>query len=324
VRVWIVTGCAGFIGSHVAEGLIDAGDEVVGVDAFTDYYSHDLKTLNTWRLRSSDKFTLVAEDLTDLDLDSLLADVDGVFHLAAQPGVRGSWGETFEIYLRDNVLATQRLFQSAARRRLRVVFASSSSIYGNAARYPTRETFTPLPISPYGVTKLACEHLAQAYANSFGLEFCALRYFTVYGPRQRPDMAFTKVCQALATGATFSIFGTGEQSRDVTYVGDAVSATVAAMHNGVAGRAYNVGGGIETSLREAIELAERFTGTRLNVDWRSPAAGDVRRTSADTTLIRRDLGWVAETSLEDGLAAQIEWVQATKEISGRPESVASR
>jgi UDP-glucuronate 4-epimerase len=321
---WVVTGCAGFIGSHLVEALTDAGDEVVGVDAFTDYYSREGKTLNLRRANDTGKFTLIAGDLTAPDLGSVLAGVDGVFHLAAQPGVRGSWGETFAIYLRDNVLATQRLFEAASQRQLRVVFASSSSIYGNAETYPTRENVRPMPISPYGVTKLACEQLAETYASSFGLDFCALRYFTVYGPRQRPDMAFTRICRALVTGATFRVFGTGEQSRDVTYVGDAVSATVAAMHSGLAGRAYNVGGGVETSLCEVIELSQRLTGKKLNLESRSAAAGDVCRTSADTTLIRQDLGWKAETSLEEGLTAQIDWVsEAISRLTGDRQSVTS-
>jgi len=324
LSIWLVTGCAGFIGSHLVEALTDRGDEVVGVDAFTDYYSRDLKALNIGHANDTDNFTAVAGDLTALELDSLLAGVDGVFHLAAQPGVRGSWGETFSTYLRDNVLATQRLFEAAAKRQLRVVFASSSSIYGNAETYPTPETTRPMPISPYGVTKLACEQLAETYASSLGLDFCALRYFTVYGPRQRPDMAFARICRALVTGASFRVFGTGEQSRDVTYVGDAVSATVAAMHGGLPGRAYNVGGGVETSLREVIELSQRLTGKRLNVESASVAVGDVRRTSADTTLIRQDFGWKAETSLEEGLAAQIDWVShAICGLGRRPQSVTS-
>jgi len=315
VSRWFVTGCAGFVGSHLVEALLESGDDVIGVDAFTDYYARDMKNLNIEAVRGNDGFTLVAGDLTELDLDSLFADVDGVFHLAAQPGVRGSWGETFANYLRDNVLATQCVFEAAARRRLRVVFASSSSIYGNAEGYPTGEDVTPAPLSPYGVTKLACEQLAQAYGASFGLDSCALRYFTIYGPRQRPDMAFTRLCRALQSGGTFSVYGTGEQSRDVTYVGDAVSATAAAMLGGVAGRAYNVGGGVETSLREVIELAEHLTGRKLKIKYESAAAGDVRRTAADTTAIRRDLGWSPETPLETGLAAQVDW---TAEMTETP------
>jgi UDP-glucuronate 4-epimerase len=325
VSHWLVTGCAGFVGSHLVETLLDYGDDVIGVDAFTDYYERDVKNLNIEVARDHDSFTLVAGDLTELDLDSLFAGVDGVFHLAAQPGVRGSWGETFAIYLRDNVLATQCVFEAAARRHLRVVFASSSSIYGNAERYPTHEDITPAPLSPYGVTKLACEELAQAYGASFGLDTCALRYFTVYGPRQRPDMAFTRLCRALQSAGIFSVYGTGEQSRDVTYVSDAVSATVAAMHGGVAGRAYNVGGGVETSLREVIELAEYLTGRTLEVKHQSAAAGDVRRTAADTTLIRQDLGWSPATPLETGLAAQVEWTAQTGETAlGRKRALIFR
>lgn len=302
---YLVTGCAGFIGSHLAHDLLERGHDVVGVDSFTDYYPRSLKESNAARARGRPGFSLREVDLADAELDRLLDGVDGVFHLAAQPGVRGSWGDGFGVYLRDNVLATQRLFQAVAGAGMRVVMASTSSIYGNAARYPTRED-TPLsPISPYGVTKLACERLAECYAECFGLDAVGLRYFTVYGPSQRPDMAFARITAALVKGEPFTVYGTGEQSRDFTYVGDAVSATIAAMEHAPAGRVYNVGGGSEASLRAVIAIFEHLSSRMLDVRYTEAAAGDVRRTAADTTRIRGEVGWEPKTSLEAGLAAQL-------------------
>src|SRR5436190_7045510 len=204
---YVVTGAAGFIGSHLSTALLDRGDRVVGVDAFTDYYAREVKEANLGDVDGRDAFTFVEADLSDAAVDDLVGGADGVFHLAAQPGVRGSWGETFSHYARDNVVATQRVFEAAAQCGLRVVWASSSSVYGNAETYPTAEDVRPRPISPYGVTKLCCESLADAYAESVGLDHVALRYFTVYGPRQRPDMAYTRIVTTLAKGGTFTVFG---------------------------------------------------------------------------------------------------------------------
>ncbi len=310
---FLVTGCAGFIGSHLCEALVSGGDSVLGVDAFTDYYDRSVKGRNVAPLLRRDEFTLIEADLVETPIDALLDGCDGVFHLAAQPGVRGSFGATFARYTSDNILATQRVFEAACVAGVRVVWASSSSIYGNAESYPTREDARPAPISPYGVTKLTCEHLAGAYASSSGLDAVAMRYFTVYGPRQRPDMAFTRVCAALASGGTFRVFGSGDQSRDVTYVADAVAATVAAMERGTCGAVYNVGGGSETSLREAIALCEEIGGRELDLVFEPVATGDVRRTAADTTLAASDLDWEPQVSIEDGLRRQLEW--ATDDLS---------
>jgi UDP-glucuronate 4-epimerase len=307
VATWVVTGCAGFIGSHLSQALLDRGDDVVGIDVFTDYYRRELKEANLELLLDRVGFTFLEADLVDLELGSLIAGTDGIFHLAARPGVRGSWGWTFAAYVRDNMVATQRVFEAAARARTRVVFASSSSVYGNAASYPTCEAVVPRPVSPYGVTKLCCEQLAHAYAEVAGLDFVALRYFTVYGPRQRPDMAVERIAIALADGGGFDVYGTGEQSRDVTYVDDAVTATVAAMEAAPPGAIYNVGGGSETSLREVIELCQEISGRELDVRFGAPAAGDVQRTVADTTRIFRDIGWAPQTTLEDGLTSQLAW-----------------
>jgi UDP-glucuronate 4-epimerase len=300
---YVVTGAAGFIGSHLSEKLLDAGHDLVAVDALTDYYDPALKEENAARLE------LVRADLAEAPLGALFAGSDGVFHLAGQPGVR-SFGDVFGDYVRRNLLATQRVFEAAAAAGARVVFASSSSVYGEAETYPTPEDAEPRPLSPYGITKLGCEHLARAYARSFGLDVVVLRYFTVYGPRQRPDMAFTRIVQALARGRAFELYGDGSQSRGFTYVDDAVEATIAAMERAPAGAVYNVGGGAEATLREAIELVERLAGRTLELRAGPPAAGDVRRTAADTTRIRRDLGWEARVPLEQGLRAQWEWASA--------------
>lgn len=315
---FLVTGCAGFIGSHLVEALLARGDQVLGVDAFTDYYARELKDANVARarVRGGAGLELVELDLAEQDLAPLVDAVDGIFHLAAQPGVRGSWGKTFGIYLRDNVLATQRLFEAAAPARRRVVMASTSSIYGNAERYPTGEDVRPQPVSPYGVTKVACERLADAYASSFGLEAVALRYFTVYGPGQRPDMAFARIAAALGGGDRFTLYGTGAQSRDFTFVGDAVSATLAAMENAPPGRVYNVGGGSEATLADVIRICERLSGRTLDAEQAPVAVGDVRRTAADTTLIRSELGWEPLTSLEAGLAAQLAALDGHRRDSG--------
>ncbi len=296
---YVVTGAAGFIGSHLAEALAAAGHDVVGLDCFTDYYDPALKEENARGL------DVRRVDLAEDPLD--FAGVDGVFHLAGQPGVR-SFGGVFPLYLRHNVLASQRVFEAAVRDGVRVVFSSSSSVYGEAERYPTPESTPPAPISPYGITKLACEQLARAYERSFGLDVCVLRYFNAFGPRQRPDMAFAKIAHALVEGAPFELHGDGEQTRAWTYVGDVVSATIAAMASGTG--TYNVGGALEASLRETIAIFERLAGRRLDVRRQPSVPGDQRRTSADTTRLREELGWLPVTSLEDGLRAQWEWASS--------------
>jgi len=298
-RRFLVTGAAGFIGSHLAETLLAAGDEVVGFDCFTDYYDRALKEDNA---RSLDVRRLdLAEDKLDV------SGFDGVFHLAAQPGVR-SFGPVFAKYLRGNVLASQRLFEVAARDGVRVVSASSSSIYGASETYPTPETTTPAPLSPYGISKLAVEHLAAAYERSFGLDVVTLRYFTVFGPRQRPDMAFTRIAFALAQGRTFDLYGDGTQTRSFTYVSDVVEATVAAMDRGSG--TYNVGGAVEASMRDVIAVMERLAGKQLDIHEHPATPGDQHRTSADTSRIRRDVGWEPRVSLEEGLQAHWEWAAA--------------
>jgi nucleoside-diphosphate-sugar epimerase len=315
VSRYLVTGCAGFIGSHLTETLLKRGHEVIGVDAFTDYYPRPRKESNLEDARRKLGLSIAELDLSESPLEPLFDGVDGVFHLAAQPGVRGSWGPTFAHYVRDNILATQRLFEAAAPRGLRIVMASTSSVYGNAETYPTHEDTSPRPVSPYGVTKFACESLARTYSECFGLEVVVLRYFTVYGPRQRPDMAFARIISALLDGHPFPVYGTGEQSRDFTYVDDAVAATIAAMEGGPSMIVYNVGGGSETTLNGAIALCEELSGARVEVVHQPVARGDVRRTAADTTRIRSELGWEPQTLLAEGLAAQL---AAARASSGTP------
>lgn len=304
---FVITGAAGFVGSHLSGHLLDLGHRVRGIDSFSDYYDRDLKEANLATVSGCDGFSFLECDLADAAVSELVDEADGIFHLAAQPGVRGSWGETFSLYARDNIVATQRVFEAALEHGLRVVWASSSSIYGNAESYPTPEHVRPSPVSPYGVSKLSCEQLAHAYAASRGLDHVALRYFTVYGPRQRPDMAFTRIVRSLVDGGTFTIFGTGEQTRDVTYVADAVAATVAAMEYGRSGTAYNIGGGSETSLRQVIAACEQLSGRTLDLRHEPVATGDVRRTAADTRLARRELDWQPRVTIEQGLRAQLLW-----------------
>lgn len=306
---YVVTGAAGFIGSHLAEALAAAGHDLVLIDCFTDYYDPALKEENAAAL------TIERADLAEDPLHPLVAGADGVFHLAGQPGVRASFGPDFPLYVRNNLIATQRLAEAAAQAGARVVFASSSSVYGEAERYPTSEDTQPRPVSPYGVSKLACEHLLSAYAASYRLDWVCLRYFTVFGPRQRPDMAFARMLAALAEERPFEVYGDGRQSRGFTYVADAVAATVAAMERAPAGAVYNVGGGAEATMLEAISIAERVSGRTLAARFLPPAPGDVRRTAPDTTRIRRDLGWEPSVTLEDGLRAQ--WLWASARVGAR-------
>ncbi len=305
----VLTGCAGFIGSHLAERLVAEGFDVTGIDAFTSYYDPAEKWSNLAGLVGERRFELLEGDLVDLPLERILADRPLVVHLAAQPGVRGSFGEQFGQYVHDNVLATQRVFEAATTQRCeRVVFASSSSIYGDADTYPVLEDVTPrAPKSPYGVTKATCEDLARIYRSN-GLSTVGLRYFTVYGPRQRPDMAMRRLCETAVGGPAFRLHGDGLQSRDFTYVADAVEATLRAMLVPGVEAELNIGGGQEATMREVIDLLGSIAGHRLPIEMGAPQRGDVRRTGADTARARKRLGWAPTTTLDDGLAAQYAWV----------------
>jgi UDP-glucuronate 4-epimerase len=309
----VVTGAAGFIGSHLCERLVAEGFAVTGVDAFTAYYDRADKLANLGVLNGAPRFELVEDDLTTMDLAPVLRDAPLVFHLAAQPGVAPSFGDGFARYTADNMLATQRVLEAAGAATCpRVVWASSSSVYGDAATYPTIEHKTPTsPRSPYGVTKRACEDLAAIYASG-GLSTAGLRYFTVYGPRQRPDMAMRKLCEALIDGASFPMYGDGSQSRDFTHVADAVDATFRAGLNERVAPIYNVGGGHEATLAEVVGLLEELSGETAVLDRRPDRVGDVKRTCADTTRAREDLGWAPSVGLREGLRSQLEWVRARR------------
>jgi UDP-glucose 4-epimerase len=301
----LVTGAAGFIGSHLAERLLDRGVTVLGVDRLSDYYDPAIKAANVAPLADRPGFTFVEADLAEVASPALLEDVEVVYHLAGQPGVRPSWGRSFEIYANDNVMATQALLEAAKEAPIdRFVYASSSSVYGNAERFPTAETDRPQPLSPYGVTKLAAEHLCHLYAKSYGVPACSLRYFSVYGPGQRPDMGFHRFIRAATSGQPVRIFGDGLQSRDFTYVGDIVTATMAAGELGVAGEVYNVAGGSRVTVLDVLGMLERILDLPIEVLHEEAARGDARDTSGDTTKAARGLGYSPSVSLEEGLAAQ--------------------
>lgn len=307
----VITGAAGFIGSHLAERLIADGWTVTGIDAFTNYYAREDKEANLAGLLQEERFTLVEGDIADIDLAPLFADRPVVFHLAAQAGVRGSFGESFDGYVHDNLIGTQRILEHAlAAGCPRVAMASSSSVYGDAEAYPCLEGVTPTrPRSPYGATKRMCEDLADIY-RGLGLSVTSLRYFTVYGPRQRPDMAMRRLCEAANGGARFTLNGDGLQSRDFTYVLDAVDATVRAGTVANVPPILNVGGGEEATMLEVIATIGELAGAPLDIDSAADGKGDVRRTAADTGLARAALGWQPTMGLREGLSRQLEWVRA--------------
>lgn len=303
----LLTGAAGFIGSHLAEELLNRGHHVVGVDSLTPYYDPAQKRSNLRHALQHPDFSFVEGDLNDLDLEELLDGVDVVHHLAGQPGVRVSWGREFSLYLEQNVLTTQRLLEAARQTSpRRFVLASSSSVYGSAERFPTAEGDTPHPVSPYGLSKLAAEHLCRLYREQFGVSCVMLRYFTVFGPRQRPDMAFSRFIDALRYERPVPIYGDGGQSRDFTYVGDVVSATIAAGERGVPGRLYNVAGGCRATVLEVVQTLARRLEVTPRLEHRPLVPGDPRMTGGDTTLARADLGLQPAVGLEEGLARQID------------------
>jgi nucleoside-diphosphate-sugar epimerase len=305
----LVTGCAGFLGSHLSDRLLEAGTSVLGVDSFTDYYPRPLKERNLAEARDHQLFELHERDIASDPLDDLLEGVDVIFHLAAQAGVRGSFGSGFDTYLHDNVQATQRLLEAAVRAGVETfVYASSSSVYGNAISFPTGEGDSRAPVSPYGMTKCATEDLAGVYHRIHGIRSLGLRYFTAYGPRQRPDMAFNRFIAAGLAGEPITILGDGMQVRDFTFVDDVIEATVSAAENGMDGSVYNVGGGTPVTLLAAVQIIEEQIGRPIEVRHRESARGDARQTSADTRRAHADLGFEASVQLEDGLARQFAWM----------------
>ena len=308
----IVTGVAGFIGSHLAETLLNQGASVIGIDQFNDYYDPRLKERNIVNLQDFAGFKLIKADIEALDWPQLLQSVEVVYHQAAQAGVRASWGEGFSNYTTKNINATQIILEGAkeVKSLKRIVYASSSSIYGNAATMPTPETLCPQPVSPYGITKLAGERLCWLYQQNFGVPATALRYFTVYGPRHRPDMAFHKFFKAAIEDDAISIYGDGQQTRDYTFVSDVVAANLAAGQvPGAIGEAFNIGGGSRVTLMELLGIMEKVMGRPIRKDYVEKAKGDARHTSADITKAKKILGYSPQVSLFEGLTKEWQWIQ---------------
>jgi nucleoside-diphosphate-sugar epimerase len=312
----LVTGAAGFVGSHLSAALLDARNTVTGIDAFTDHYARERKERNLAEV-ARPGFTFLEQDLLSVDLRELLHGIDVVFHLAGQPGVRPSWGSEFDIYVRNNIVSTQRLLEAAKDARPRkLVYASSSSVYGNAEAYPTQESVRPQPVSPYGVTKLAGEHLCELYRVNHGVRTVSLRLFTVYGPRQRPDMAFSRLIDAAVRGEPFELYGNGEQTRDFTFVDDVLAAMQAAAASEWCGVA-NVGGGSRTSMNRVIEIAEGLAGP-MRISRGAPVKGDAQDTAADISLAAEHLDYRPRTSLEEGLARMFAFERGRSEEPALP------
>lgn len=306
----LVTGAAGFIGSHLSEYLIRKGCHVVGIDNFADYYSRSIKEKNLRGLADNPDFELVETSLLKANLGELVKDKDAVFHQAAQAGVRASWGESFRIYTDTNILATQQLLEACKGGQVqKFIYASSSSVYGDTSDLPMTERSLPEPVSPYGVSKLGAEHLCRLYHRNFGVPAVSLRYFTVFGPRQRPDMAFHRFFKWALSNSPIAVYGDGEQSRDFTCVDDIVAANWLAYEKGGAGDVFNIGGGARITLNEAIQVIERIVGIPLEVQYQSVAKGDVRHTSADMSKAKQILGYHPKVSVEEGLQREYEWIR---------------
>lgn len=309
----LVTGAAGFIGSHLVDALLQKGDRVIGIDHFNDYYDPNLKRKNISQAETHPNFQLIEADINTLNWRMLLEEVDVVYHQAAQAGVRASWGEGFRLYTERNVNATQVILEAAkyTPSLKRLVFASSSSIYGDAETLPTTESLCPRPVSPYGITKLAGEQLCRLYHQNFGVPTVTLRYFTVYGPRQRPDMAFHRFLKAALEHQPINIYGDGQQTRDFTFVRDVVAANLAAaIAPSASGQVFNIGGGSRVALTDIIDTLERITQMPIHRDYQEKARGDARHTAADTTQAHIQLGYTPQVSLEEGLAQEWHWLQA--------------
>lgn len=304
----VVTGAAGFIGSHLSETLVARGHDVLGIDCFTDYYDVAQKRANLAALAREPRFKLLESSLTHMDLKRALDGASVVFHLAAQPGVRKSWGTEFEQYIEHNVRATQMLCEAMKGTGVRLVYSSSSSVYGQTAQLPMREDHPTRPLSPYGVTKLAGEALCLLYAANHGLPVACLRYFTVYGPRQRPDMAFHRFIRAMLQGEPIEVYGSGTQTRDFTFVSDAVAANLAAAAYAGNQTVFNIGGGSRVSLNVVIDMLGRVTGKTPDVRYYETQKGDVMHTMADITLARRELGYAPRVDIEDGIRREVEWL----------------
>lgn len=304
----LVSGVAGFIGSHLAERLVRDGQEVIGIDCFLDYYPREVKEENLAGLKKSPNFHFQEANLLELDLPALVQKTDFIFHLAAQAGVRASWGESFSIYTENNIRATQRLLESCKGQKVsKFILASSSSVYGDAEEMPTSENSAPKPVSPYGLSKLACEHLCYLYWKNHKIPYLALRYFTVYGPRQRPDMAFHKFLRSALHGKEIEIYGDGNQTRDFTYISDIINATVKSISTDAVAESVNLGGGSPATIWQVLNIIEDITGKRVRLRHIEEQKGDVRHTCADITKAQRILGYAPQVRLGDGLRKQFLW-----------------
>lgn len=306
----LVTGAAGFIGSTLSEKLLDNGFEVIGVDSFYDYYPRNIKEKNLVNSLDHNNFEFIESDILSIDWNNLLNKVEGVFHQAAIAGVRASWGLKFDQYVHNNILGTQRLLESCKDKELKkIVYASSSSVYGDTDELPIRESSPTKPVSPYGVTKLSAEHLASLYYKGYGVQTISLRYFTVYGPRQRPDMAFHKFISAIMNGEEIEIYGDGEQTRDFTFIDDIVDANIQAFNSDISGEVYNVGGGSRIKLIEAIKMIEEIVGKKANLIYTEPQRGDARHTFSDVSKAETDFGYSPKTDLRSGLEKHHKWLK---------------
>lgn len=310
----LVTGAAGFIGSHLCEYLVEKGFQVVGIDNFMDYYPRSIKEANIADVRRDKNFKFVEANLLGVDLAELLYGVDVIFHQSAQAGVRASWGKTFKIYCDNNILATQMLLEACRESPVKkFVYASSSSVYGDTKDLPMRESSLPCPVSPYGVSKLAAEYLCFLYFNNFGIPTVSLRYFTVYGARQRPDMAFHRFFKWALEDKPFKVYGDGQQSRDFTHVDDIVEANWLALEEALPGEVFNIGGGSRITLNGVIEIINEITGREPEIDYQAKQKGDVRHTMADMTKAKEKLGYKPKVSIEDGLRTEYEWIRGLVE-----------
>jgi UDP-glucose 4-epimerase len=304
----VVTGAAGFIGSHISEKLVELGHEIIGIDCFTDYYARELKMKNIEKLKSHKNFKLIDRNILEIDLRKLVLDVDYIFHEAAQPGVRASWGESFDVYLRDNIMATQRLLEACKNTKIKkLIYASSSSVYGDC-ELPMREHLPIRPVSPYGVSKLAAENLCYLYWKNYNIPIVALRYFTVYGPRQRPDMAFNRFIRSIIKNEEIVVFGDGKQTRDFTYVSDAINANMLAMKSKIDWGVFNIGGGSRVTLKEIIQSLEGIIGKKARVRYIEKQKGDVEHTVADVSKAQEFLNYKTNINLTDGLKKECEWM----------------
>lgn len=311
----LVTGVSGFIGSSLSDRLLQEGYQVIGVDSFYDYYPRKIKEKNLKDLLGNSAFEFIETDILDIDWNQIINNVDGIFHQAAIAGVRASWGKKFDHYVHNNVLGTQRLLEACKDKNLdKIIYASSSSVYGDTDELPITESSPTNPVSPYGVTKLAAEHLATLYFKGYGVPTVSLRYFTVYGPRQRPDMAFHKFISAVMKGEKIEIYGSGEQTRDFTYISDVVEANIQAFEHGKAGEVYNIGGGGRIKLIDTIRIIEDIVGKEANLVFTEPQRGDARHTFSDVSKAQSDFDYSPETDVRSGLEKHYRWLKKNIEI----------